>query len=264
VYLARGADEDALTSFRRFARSYRSHSAGADHDLFVIFKGFSGQDHLRAGREALASLDYLPLYAADDSFDIGAYAAAAAMITHDRMCCLNTFSEILGDAWLGKLAVNHDQHRVGIVGATGSFESLRPIDARFPDFPNIHLRSNAFLMARLLLLDILSRFRVREKIDAYMAESGPASLTRCLFEVGLTALVVGRDGRGYPPPWWPASQTFRQGTQSNLLVADNATRTYDRLPWSGKQERCHGTWGRYLQHDVSLLAPGWLSNTVPA
>jgi hypothetical protein len=255
-YLARGADADHLDSFRRFVRSYRARPAGTDHTLFVIFKGFDGDEHLRRGREIFAGLDYQAIHTADDSFDLGAYAAAAAQIPHERVCCLNTNSAIIGDGWLGKLAANFDQPRVGLVGATGSFESLRPRDPRFPDFPNVHIRSNAFMMERTLMLAVLSGVPLRDKVDAYLAESGPASLTRRTFERGLAALVVGRDGRAYSPPWWPVSQTFRQGMQCNLLVSDNATRDFERLPWAGKQERCQRTWGRYLNHNLALLAPG--------
>ncbi|HJQ60736.1 MAG TPA: hypothetical protein VJ890_27780 [Vineibacter sp.] len=257
-YLARGADDDHLASFRRFARAYRDLPAGVDHTLFVIFKGFRDAAHLEAGKAAFAELAYRPLHTDDESFDIGAYAAAAAQITHERVCCLNTHSEPLAAAWLGKLAANLDQPRVGLVGATGSFESLRPLDQRFPAFPNVHVRSNAFMIERTLLLSLLSGVRIRDKFDAFFAESGSWSITRQVFERGLSAAVVGRDGRGYTPTWWPVSQTFRQGMQANLMVADNATRDFERLPWSGKQDRCRRTWGRHLQPDIATLSPGRL------
>jgi hypothetical protein len=44
--------------------------------------------------------------------------------------------------------------------------------------------------------------------------------------MGLKVMVVGRDGIGYQPDEWPLSETFWQGEQSNLLVADNNTANY--------------------------------------
>jgi hypothetical protein len=45
---------------------------------------------------------------------------------------------------------------VGLVGATGSYESLGPALDGFPAFPNIHIRSNAFLIQRELFC-VISR-----------------------------------------------------------------------------------------------------------
>jgi hypothetical protein len=227
--------------------------AGADHALFVIFKGFKDDDQLRAGRETFSGLDYSPVYTGDDTFDIGAYVDAARQISSDTICCLNTNSEIVSTGWLGKLAINLDQPLVGIVGATGSFETNRGADHRFPGFPNVHVRSNAFMMQRELMISILAKFAISNKIDAWLAESGPASLTRRVFDMGLSALIVGADGRGYSPAYWASSHTFRQGTQSNLLVHDNVTRTYEQMPWADKREASLRTWGQYLQQETLLL-----------
>lgn len=251
LYLARGADADHVASFRRFIRSYRTVPAGAEHKLFVIFKGFTDDRHLRSCQDLFADLDYVALHTADDSFDIGAYAEAIRQVPFDKICCLNTNSVVVAEGWLGKLAVNLDQPDVGIVGATGSFESLRLMDARFPHFPNPHIRSNAFMMAREVMLPIFSAFQIHEKKDAFLAESGEASISQQIFAKGLAGKIVGRDGRGYGTQWWPISQTFRQGTQGNLLVSDNVTRIYERLPWSAKAEISYRTWGGYLQREYA-------------
>ena len=95
----------------------------------------------------------------------------------------------------------------------------------FPPFPNPHLRTNAFLLERELLLS-LRPGPLRTKRDCHLFESGKHSLTRQITARGLAAVVVGRDGRAYLPPEWPASETFRQGEQRNLLIADNRTRQY--------------------------------------
>ena len=38
IYIARGADPNWQERFARFVASYREHSAGVDHQLYIIFK----------------------------------------------------------------------------------------------------------------------------------------------------------------------------------------------------------------------------------
>jgi hypothetical protein len=255
VYLARGAEPDHLVRFSDFLNSYRQFSAGLNHALFVIFKGFH-DDAQRVGAEALfAGCNATAIFTADTTFDIGAYAEALPQIPHDRICFLNTNSEILCEGWLAKLAVNLDQPRVGIVSATASFESLSLLDPRFPRFPNAHLRSNAFMMEREHAAAILPAFRISEKKDAFLAESGRESITRRIFAMGLMARVVGRNGRGYPPAAWALSDTFRRGLQSNLMVHDNVTRTFESSPWKVKETLAAQTWGEYMHNKIAVLPP---------
>jgi hypothetical protein len=120
------------------------------------------------------------------------------------------------------------------------------------EFPNIHLRSNAFMIEREVFLSIAHDFDFKEKADAFLFESGPRNLTRRIRARGLEVLVVGRNGRGYTPRWWPHSQTFRQGMQSNLIVADNQTRKFDAMPWNEKRDYAQLAWGPYLQETNSV------------
>lgn len=255
VYLARGADADHPLRFDRFLKSYRRFAAGAEHDLFVIYKGFRNQTDLDAARALLSSLQHTPIHTNDDAFDLGAYAEALPQIGHDRICFLNTNSEIRCEGWLGKLAVNLDQPRVGAVSATGSFESLSSLDSRFPRFPNVHFRSNAFMLDREVAFALLSNLKIADKIDAYFAESGPHGFTRKIFEMGRMAVVVGCNGRGYHPATWHLSETFRQGTQSNLLVHDNVTRAFENLLWREKKIATASAWGDSPLIAGTLLLP---------
>jgi hypothetical protein len=256
VYLARGADADHLARFKLFLQSYTKFAAGVEHSLFIIYKGFVSEMQRRTARELFSIYDHRPIFTSDTSFDVGAYAEALEQMPHDRVCFLNTNSEILCDGWLGKLAANLDQPRVGVVSATASFESLTLLDPRFPRFPNVHIRSNAFMMERATAIKVLTAFHIRDKKDAFFAESGPRGMTRRIFEMGLNALVVGRNGRGYPPESWPTSDTFRLGMQSNLLVHDNVTRTYAEMPFSEKRSISKLTWGDYLNADKTFVLPG--------
>jgi hypothetical protein len=68
-------------------------------------------------------------------------------------------------------------------------------------------------------------------------------LTRQVQSLGLETLVVGRDGRAYPPEQWPASATFRSGGQVNLLVADRRTREYAEAPPELRAQLERLAWG---------------------
>lgn len=97
--------------------------------------------------------------------------------------------------------------------------------AYFKTFPAVHLRTNAFLISG----DILAKLRfgtVRTKVDVCRIESGKKSMTNQIHDLGLKTLVVDRFGNTYEPENWPQSQTFWQGSQRGLMVADNQTSNY--------------------------------------
>ena len=147
VYLARGSDSAPLTRFRRFLESYCRFAAAAEHDLFIIFKGFDDRSGVERAQEIFSGVRYNAIATDDANFDLGAYRIAAEHIHHGATCW-NPNREIPRAGWLAKLLVNFGRPSVGIVGATGSFEALSSSDERFPLFPNVHLRSNGFLIRR--------------------------------------------------------------------------------------------------------------------
>lgn len=112
----------------------------------------------------------------------------------------------------------------------------------FPAFPAPHLRSNGLLIDRELWLAVCDRLP-RDKLAAYRLESGRRGLTARLTRRGLRVLVAGRDGIGYEPQEWPASRTFWQGEQENLLVEDNQTRAYERSAPEVRRVLAGYAWG---------------------
>lgn len=243
AYLVRGKDPGWEESCGRFIASYLSHPAGCDHRLYVITKGFSSAADEARLRELLAPVPHTQIAVADDSFDIGAYRDWAFGVNEELACLFNTASEILGDLWLLKLLVNFRHPGVGIVGATGSFESLGHHFKGFPPFPNPHVRTNACLLRREVYLAATSGRRFATKEDTYQFESGPNGLTRHIEQAGLVPLVVGRNGRGYARKMWPVSDTFRQGRQLNVLVGDRNTRGYAACTWPEKKFLASRAWG---------------------
>ena len=247
VFLARGAEEDHQYRFRRFIRSYGSYPTGQACELHVIFKGFRDAVQERSARDLFARVPHTAHAADDDGFDIGAYGAILNEIDTYYVCFLNSHAEIISENWLKKLILNLDDPAVGMVSATGSLESLNAFHPDFPDFPNPHLRTNAFALRLYDARRFFSGIRIRDKVQAWRFESGPDSLTRRVFSAALTCLVVGRDGRGYEPSSWIHSETFRQGLQSNLLIADNVTRAYFEMSAGDRNMAVLRTWGKSIQ-----------------
>jgi hypothetical protein len=122
VYLYRFA-EGELTA-RAFLASYRGHPAGVDHDLHVIFKGFPDKGALTSARAIFAGLPINAIELDDKGFDMGAYFAAAKVIPDRRLVFFNTFTGLLADDWLKIFDKALSLPGVGLVGATGSWQSL--------------------------------------------------------------------------------------------------------------------------------------------
>jgi hypothetical protein len=238
-YLARGADADHLASMRRFVRAYLSMSAGVAHELIVIFKGFASEYALHEARSVMAGVAFQEVHTGDETFDLGAYADALFQVSCERAAFLNSRSEPIASGWLGKLNAALGLPGMGLVGASGSFQAGLAQGI----FPNIHLRTNAFMMRTPLARRTLGRLTIMSKLDAYNAEHGSNSLTRQVVSSGLTVAIVGANGRAYAPEWWIGSRTFRQGDQANLLVADNQTRAWDAMTWEERRILYEGTWG---------------------
>ncbi len=187
----------------------------------------------------------------DYGLDINAYDAAARHFERRYLCFLNSYTELCDEYWLRKLTTHIISPGVGVVGATTSWETFVPPLAaerarldrrdlfsrtrgylrltyqrlRFPAFPNPHVRTNGFILARANLLQLRGT-RPRTKWGAWNFENGRGNMTQQLMRRGLRPLLVGRDGIGYEIADWPHTNTFRQGNQSNLLMIDNRTRDF--------------------------------------
>jgi hypothetical protein len=214
----------------RFLASYGGHPAGAEHQLVLVLAG-PPQDR-QPWHRLFAGLPHAAVELGE-GVDLAHYRAAVDRVAAERYCFLNTVTEVLADGWLGHLERALLRPGVGIVGATGSYESpnavrpgpLRRLRPGFEPFPNPHLRTNGFAISRRLIGELEWPSRLSRE-QAVGLEGGRRSLTRQVRERGLQALVVGRDGVAYPAERWRESGTFRVGEQANLLLADNRTRHY--------------------------------------
>lgn len=255
VYLSRGADPWWEEAGQNFLKSYQRHPSGAPEKRYVILKGFPDVASERRQTELFANQGFTALALPDAGYDIGAYKAAAIGLSERYICFFNTRSEILSDLWLAKLIVHMHSSNISLVGATGSFESLRTLSSHFPKFPNAHVRSNAMAIERTLFCELTEGLTFNLKYDAFKFESGRNSLTRKILSRGGKVAIVGRDGRAYAPEWWPSSRIYRRGMQENLLVGDNVTRLYDNAVWTEKRRMVISTWGNFIREDVDQFSP---------
>jgi hypothetical protein len=261
--------KNGIIPLQRFLDSYRANPAGCDHALVIILKGF-GRDLSQPFEGLVAGASSQTIAVPDRGLDIGAYFLAARAIQCRYACFLNSFSEIRSANWLSYLHSGIQDERVGMVGASGTWQSLRAnlgwlkaessprlvdralwllrwlrycfqIRDYFADFPNPHLRTNAFLIERQRFLQMYRPLRT--KLDHYRFESGLTGLSRAIIDSGLELRVVGRNGQRYPPAQWPDSRTFWSGDQENLLIADNQSMLYQRATASERAKLRQYAWG---------------------
>ena len=121
LHLVRQAN--GVDPFRRFLDSYRRHAAGVDHELVLIFKGFANARSTEPYRSLVTDVATSSLNVADVGFDLGSYVDAARTVTFDRLCFVNSFTEVETDDWLGLLVSGLDDRGTGLAGATGSWGS---------------------------------------------------------------------------------------------------------------------------------------------
>jgi hypothetical protein len=244
-----------------------------------VFKGFDGQ--LPEEYElALREVNHERCFVPDVGYDIDVYFSTARAITSDVVCFLNSYSVILGDEWLLKLYRALARDGVGLAGATGSWQSLlasyRPIPdsirprraawqevllqrvpqirsirrllrrmtlgRHFNPFPNPHVRTNAFILRRSVALHI-EVAPIGKKHDAYRFESGRQGMTAQIRALNKRCVIVDRKGDVYEIDEWYRSNTFWRATQQHLLVSDNQTRMFDRLPRDGRRYLSYLAWG---------------------
>lgn len=286
IHLVRAAN--GLTPFNLFIESYKDHPAGVDHDLILLFKGFRN-DEMDQYHAVAHGIKYISQQVSDVGFDLNAYFTAIQSFQYKYYCFINSYSVVLERDWLLKLYQVAKQEGVGLVGATGSYESMYSNNVparlfskisrrhslwkesilelhrwvhefrnslklryRFDKYPNYHIRTNAFLVSR----DVWKRIKqpkIVTKMDAHRFESGKKSLTKQVMKMGLKALIVGRNGQAYDKEDWWQSNTFRKGDQSNLLIADNQTNHYQLGDIQTKKMLEKLAWGNGLatQHKTN-------------
>lgn len=124
---------------RRFLASYRAHPAGVDHELVAVLNGVEGNQRSDVEAE-LAGVAHRMVELPRPVQDLAAYAQALESLEQNRICFVNSHTEIQTADWLGKLDRALGEPRAGLVGASGSWASLRSYALRRLGLPSAYRR----------------------------------------------------------------------------------------------------------------------------
>lgn len=276
VHLVRA--QNGIDPFRKFLASYGKNPAGVDHELVFVLKGFPGKTVDAEYEAQFESVKHRRLVVPDWGYDITAYFRTARVFQdHEFFCFLNSFSEILAADWLLKRHRTSLAEKAGVAGATGSSQGFHPdwksianrekfslrsgwkrqllefpmveelneFVNRFlsPPFPNPHVRTNAFLLRRDVMLALRPQATLTKR-RSYGFESGCHNMTHQIREMDKPAILVGKDGISYHVDDWDRSNIFWQTDQRNLLVADKQTRRYEMADPEIRKIISHYAWGK--------------------
>jgi hypothetical protein len=143
-------------ALREFLASYRRHEPGAEHELVILLNGV--EEGQRPALEAeLAGVTHRILATDEPVQDLAAYVQAARRLDHERVCFLNSYSVILADGWLANLDRALSQPRAGLVGATGSWASVRSATLNALFLPNPYrgvIPERSVARAQLLAIEL--------------------------------------------------------------------------------------------------------------
>jgi hypothetical protein len=261
-----------IDMFRGFATAYRQQPPSRAVRLVVALNDIPSDDLFEYKR--LAEQLGAHTMAFSKRYDLQIYKEVAAEWEESNYLFLNSYSRPLTPNWAGLYEDALNEHNVGIVGATGSWGTLRSSapwlirgvklpphkQARLqtatigratrtrmmcPPAPNPFIRTNAFAIARNTY-ERLTWPSTKTKYDTLVLEAGRRSLTRRIQRLGLRAVVINRHGTLFDADDWPNAKTWASSGQRDLLISDNRTREYDGLPDDEKRRWAELTWpGHY-------------------
>ena len=168
-----------LAPFETFVASYERYPAGCDHDLVLLYNGFVDDAALRPHRRRAAALAAREIVLAAPCLDLDAYVRAARSLEHDRVCFVNSYSEILAPGWLRLLTAALADGTAGAAGATGSWASHRSYNLCQLGLPGTYGRAFA------------SRRAAREAMHEISGTPVPGAVRNWLY----TLLQTARPGR---------------------------------------------------------------------
>lgn len=257
---------------RRFIESYASHPAGFPHELVIALNNVEPADQAEIAT-ICGDIPHSVFVLDSPVFDLEAYRLAIKRYDADAYCFLNTYSRVLAPSWLARYATALATDDVGLVGAGGSYRSMREfnpwlIDSaglsvvkqawlqqqairraarfrwHFGAAPTPFVRANAYALTAATLQQIDWPL-TRSKFETLVEEAGRRSLTVRVREAGLRCVVVDTDGGVLDIPDWPTSGTFWSDDQDKLLIADNRSDEYERASASERRALASINWLGY-------------------
>ena len=128
LYLARV--QDGLKEITEFLQSYKIFPTQVDHELLVVVKGLDRDKDCETINSLLNSCSVAAnlIWVSDEiGFDMDTYKwiVTQNIIQTEFILCLKTSSRICSSSWLEKYVDLFADPALGLVGATGSYESLQ-------------------------------------------------------------------------------------------------------------------------------------------
>src|SRR5262249_51059598 len=133
-------------------------------------KGFRPERLLGDYRGVLDSLSHRQFFVPDRGVDIGSYYRSARAFEYKYFCFLNSFSVILDGNWLAKMYPHRTREGVGLVGATGSYQTWHPGGDALPAFP---WRPMFGLLRRFRFRRLVGEYRERKQLAYRRHHFGP-------------------------------------------------------------------------------------------
>jgi hypothetical protein len=261
---------------KMFLESLAKCNSLSSIDVYIIVKGDVNKWELNQINEYLRYCDIkaqITMY--DESgYDLDAYLYISSKIQNTNTLFFNTKSKILNQSFLIYL-LELSEKKNTIVSSTSSFQShystvfqtnkwywefnksfsfnfrKYKLFAKaffywqwlFPKFPNPHIRTNAFMVNREAFLKLKIKLPLKNKFAAYLLESGRSSITNQFMKMGYSVGVLDKHGKIWDLKECHKSNTFWQGNQENLLVADNQTEIYANATEQEKKQMQYLAWG---------------------
>lgn len=262
--------------FKGFIESYLTFSSGHKHQLILLFNGIVDQEEATEHHKYIndAGIIYQS-YFYKKGFDLEVYRWIAAQTPSEYILFLNSYSRFRSNDWLLKYIRASKNEDVGLIGATGSWQSyystvftknswqwtksstikenikkyklmLKALflwHIYFKPFPNPHIRTNAFFIRTNTFLNIRYQNPIT-KLDAYRIESGRKSITKQVLSMGLKVFLVDKYGNIFEPTLWSNAKLFWNANQANLLISDNQTELYANSDVKTKKLLEKLAWGK--------------------
>lgn len=176
----------------KLAIIYLAHKSQEHYDRFQ--QGFHYRfidNYIVAAKDNgfIWKLDYQTLICPSNTSDLGTYRfVAERLVNYDTLIFFNSHTRILRDDWLDRCVEVYSPDKViAMSTSTESFYTNNPSWWRrifFAPAPNFHMRTNAFMIDRELMLKVWPKFGLKNKKVCYLNEAGRWSITKRLQKAG--------------------------------------------------------------------------------
>ena len=205
---------DGVTA--RWLDTYTRFKPEIPHDLVVVDSDVAAPPGAHAEHT-----DRFMVYTGG-GWDCGTWQWLAGIIETDLLVCCNTSTHYWRPGWLERFAEAAEQNGDGLYGSMASYE-LTP-----------HIRTPVYVFPPHIMRGYPIHCDSRQKTYTFECAGLGDTFTNYCRARGLKTLLVTWDGCFDLPDWRKPANIFRRGDQSNILVKDRHSDTYDASDEAGK------------------------------